>query len=204
MGNNMKINNKILALLLLILSSGAYASENQTMILGDERKAYLPTEEDFNKMMRAREYLDSKLLFIEAQKNVQTALGGTASATGDSGNSFMRDGSVPREFRGKESGDRYLDSRGNQISVKKAPTTYVSNISGMSGNLSAELQWGENTLSIQKKALQKYKSYAIVDDLLATGGTVLSVNRDDIVIKSGDRRIRIGKLPIDINSIVSE
>ena len=26
-------------------------------------------------------------------------------------------------------------------------------------------------LSIQKKALQKYNSYAIVDDLLATGGT---------------------------------
>ncbi len=193
MGNNMKINNKILALLLLILSSGAYASENQTMILGDERKAYLPTEEDFNKMMRAREYLDSKLLFIEAQKNVQTALGGTASATGDSGNSFMRDGSVPREFRGKESGDRYLDSRGNQISVKKAPTTYVSNISGMSGNLSAELQWGENTLSIKRG-----------DSLVGGKWKVLSVNRDDIVIKSGDRRIRIGKLPIDINSIVSE
>ena len=34
------------------------------------------------------------------------------------------------------------------------------------------LEYGENSLSIQKKALQKYNSYAIVDDLLATGGTV--------------------------------
>ena len=34
------------------------------------------------------------------------------------------------------------------------------------------LEYGENTLSIQKKALQKYNSYAIVDDLLATGGTI--------------------------------
>ena len=34
------------------------------------------------------------------------------------------------------------------------------------------LEYGENSLSIQKLALKKYKSYAIVDDLLATGGTV--------------------------------
>ena len=34
------------------------------------------------------------------------------------------------------------------------------------------LEYGENSLSIQKKALSKYSSYAIVDDLLATGGTV--------------------------------
>ena len=34
------------------------------------------------------------------------------------------------------------------------------------------LEYGENSLSIQKKALHKYNSYAIVDDLLATGGTV--------------------------------
>ena len=39
------------------------------------------------------------------------------------------------------------------------------------------LEYGENTLSIQKKALQKYKSYAIVDDLLATGGTVNCVSK---------------------------
>ena len=35
-----------------------------------------------------------------------------------------------------------------------------------------KLEYGENSLSIQKKALHKYNSYAIVDDLLATGGTV--------------------------------
>ena len=34
------------------------------------------------------------------------------------------------------------------------------------------LEYGENSLSIQKKALKKYKTYAIVDDLLATGGTI--------------------------------
>ena len=37
------------------------------------------------------------------------------------------------------------------------------------------LEYGENSLSIQKKALRKYDSYAIVDDLLATGGTAKCV-----------------------------
>ena len=39
------------------------------------------------------------------------------------------------------------------------------------------LEYGENSLHIQKKALQKYNSYAIVDDLLATGGTVNCVTK---------------------------
>ena len=38
-----------------------------------------------------------------------------------------------------------------------------------------KLEYGENSLSIQKKSLKKYNSYAIVDDLLATGGTVKCV-----------------------------
>ncbi len=37
------------------------------------------------------------------------------------------------------------------------------------------LEYGENSLSIQKESLKKYNSYLIVDDLLATGGTVLCV-----------------------------
>ena len=38
------------------------------------------------------------------------------------------------------------------------------------------LEYGTNSLSIQKKALQKFNSFAIVDDLLATGGTVNCVS----------------------------
>jgi len=38
------------------------------------------------------------------------------------------------------------------------------------------LEYGENSLSIQKKSLEKYNSFAIVDDLLATGGTVKCVS----------------------------
>ena len=39
------------------------------------------------------------------------------------------------------------------------------------------LEYGQNSLSVQKKALQKYKTFAIVDDLLATGGTVNCVSK---------------------------
>ena len=38
------------------------------------------------------------------------------------------------------------------------------------------LEYGENSLSIQKTSLQKFNSFAIVDDLLATGGTVNCVS----------------------------
>ena len=48
------------------------------------------------------------------------------------------------------------------------------------------LEYGENTLSIQKKALQKFSSYAIVDDLLATGGTVNCVSK---ILQSNNKEV---------------
>ena len=48
------------------------------------------------------------------------------------------------------------------------------------------LEYGENSLSIQKKSLKKYNSYAIVDDLLATGGTVDCVAN---LLKRYDKKI---------------
>ena len=47
------------------------------------------------------------------------------------------------------------------------------------------LEYGKNSLSIQKKALHKYNSYAIVDDLLATGGTVNCVKE---IIESENKK----------------
>ena len=49
------------------------------------------------------------------------------------------------------------------------------------------LEYGHNSLSIQKRAVQKYNSFAIIDDLLATGGTancvseILKSNNKDVV-----------------------
>ena len=40
-----------------------------------------------------------------------------------------------------------------------------------------DLEYGKNSLSIQSNALKKFSSFVIVDDLLATGGTVNCVSR---------------------------
>ena len=45
------------------------------------------------------------------------------------------------------------------------------------------LEYGKSSLSIQKEALKKFSSFTIVDDLLATGGTIKCV--DNLVKKSG-------------------
>ena len=41
---------------------------------------------------------------------------------------------------------------------------------------SYELEYGKNSLTIQKDSVKSFKSFAIVDDLLATGGTVKCVS----------------------------
>ncbi len=47
------------------------------------------------------------------------------------------------------------------------------------------LEYGKSSLSIQKEALTKFNSFAIVDDLLATGGTINCV--DNLIKKSGKK-----------------
>ena len=48
------------------------------------------------------------------------------------------------------------------------------------------LEYGKNSLSIQRKALEKYNSFAIVDDLLATGGTAECVSN---LLKDNDKNV---------------
>ena len=45
------------------------------------------------------------------------------------------------------------------------------------------LEYGKSSLSIQKEELKKFHTYAIVDDLLATGGTIDCVA--NLIKKSG-------------------
>ena len=47
------------------------------------------------------------------------------------------------------------------------------------------LEYGKSSLSIQKESLDRFSSYAIVDDLLATGGTIDCVA--NLLMKSGKR-----------------
>ena len=77
-----------------------------------------------------------------------------------------------------------IDARGfifgSAISLQASKPMVVARKPGkLPGELHEEnysLEYGENSLSIQKKAISKFNSYAIVDDLLATGGTVNCVS----------------------------
>ena len=77
---------------------------------------------------------------------------------------------------------------------------------------SYDLEYGKNSLSVQKKFLDKYNSFVIVDDLLATGGTVNCVyeilkglNKQitglSVVVELEELGAR-SKLPIKISSQV--
>ena len=48
------------------------------------------------------------------------------------------------------------------------------------------LEYGESSLSIQKSVLRKYDSFAVVDDLLATGGTVNCVTN---LVKNNGKKV---------------
>mgnify|MGYP001477652754 CR=1 FL=1 len=57
---------------------------------------------------------------------------------------------------------------------------------GMLTQKKYSLEYGNNSLSIQKNCLKKFKSFAIIDDLLATGGTVKCVTE---LIKENNREV---------------
>ena len=87
-----------------------------------------------------------------------------------------------------------IDARGfifgSAIALKSSKPMIVARKPGkLPGEIVTEnykLEYGENSLSIQKNSLKKYNSYAIVDDLLATGGTVDCVAN---LLKKNDKKI---------------
>ena len=72
-----------------------------------------------------------------------------------------------------------IDARGfifgTAISLKTSKPMIVARKQGkLPGELvfrDYKLEYGNDSLYVQKEAMHKYKSYAIVDDVLATGGT---------------------------------
>ena len=87
-----------------------------------------------------------------------------------------------------------IDARGfifgSAIALKSSKPMLVARKPGkLPGEIVTEkykLEYGENSLSIQKNSLKKYNSYVIVDDLLATGGTVDCVAN---LLKRNDKKI---------------
>ena len=78
---------------------------------------------------------------------------------------------------------------GSAISFQASKPMVVARKPGkLPGELIKEnyyLEYGASTLSIQKESIEKFESYAIVDDLLATGGTIGCVA--NLLRKSGKK-----------------
>ena len=79
---------------------------------------------------------------------------------------------------------------GSAISLQASKPMIVARKPGkLPGEIFQEnysLEYGNNSLSVGKEALKKFSSYAIVDDLLATGGTVDCVAR---LISKGGKKV---------------
>ena len=88
-----------------------------------------------------------------------------------------------------------IDARGfifgSAISLQASKPMIVARKPGkLPGELYEEnysLEYGANSLSIQKKAISKFNSYAIVDDLLATGGTVDCISK---ILKKVNKEVK--------------
>ena len=88
-----------------------------------------------------------------------------------------------------------IDARGfifgSAVSLKSSKPMIVARKPGkLPGELVEKqynLEYGVNSLSIQKSSLGKYGSYVIIDDLLATGGTVKCVA--DLLLKN-DKEVK--------------
>lgn len=62
---------------------------------------------------------------------------------------------------------------------KKMPLVLARKVGKLPGELITneyKLEYGKNSLSIQKESINEFKSFVIVDDLLATGGTVNAIS----------------------------
>ena len=78
-----------------------------------------------------------------------------------------------------------IDARGfifgSAVALESSKPMIVARKPGkLPGQLSTreyDLEYGKNSLSIQCNSLKKFNSYVIIDDLLATGGTVDCVSR---------------------------
>ena len=61
-----------------------------------------------------------------------------------------------------------------------------------------DLEYGSNTLTIQKKSIEEFQRFSIVDDVLATGGTARCVS--DIILSAG-KEIASYNMVVEIKSL---
>ncbi len=99
-----------------------------------------------------------------------------------------------------------IDARGfligSSIALKTAKPIVVARKRGkLPGEIitkSYDLEYGNDSLSIQKDALEEFKKYVIVDDLLATGGTAQCVSN---ILISAKKEVMGLSVVIELNEL---
>ena len=61
-----------------------------------------------------------------------------------------------------------------------------------------DLEYGSNTLTIQKKSIEEFQRFSIVDDVLVTGGTARCVS--DIILSAG-KEVTSYNMVVEIKSL---
>jgi hypothetical protein len=188
------MNSRLMAISVLacIISSSATAEK---LIVGDVDNLYIPTDKDFSNINKNLEYLTAKKKLIETQQEIvklqqvnQIGEVGGVSA----GSTYSIGGSsIPRELRGTEAGDTYIDSKGNKVVQQKKSQAFLSSVSGLNGKLKAEVFWGDRILLVKKG-----------DTLIGGNWVVQSVNTDDLVLSNGSKSVRLGVVPVNIDSFI--
>ena len=81
------------------------------------------------------------------------------------------------------------------------PLVLVRKTGKLPGDLIEEnydLEYGKDTLSVQKKSLEGLSNFVIVDDLLATGGTIDSVSK---ILLSQDKQILGASVVVELSAL---
>lgn len=149
------------------------------------------SDENFQKIARQVEFLEAKRKLAESQQGLLNIVQGGAGEGEASSNNGGGPKSIPRPSRGSSDGDVYINSAGEEVVVEKRPTAFISSVSGMSGNLTAELYWADRVMLVRKG-----------DSVVGGNWKVQSVSNDNITIQGPRSQvIRIGMLPVFIDQI---
>ena len=104
------------------------------------------------------------------------------------------DAIIAIEARGFIFGSAIAFQSGKPMIVARKP----NKLPGKLITKSYELEYGKNTLAIQQKSIEKYQTFNIIDDVLATGGTAKCVS--DLLLSVG-KEITGYNMVVEIKSL---
>ena len=104
------------------------------------------------------------------------------------------DAIIAIEARGFIFGSAIAFQSGKPMIVARKP----NKLPGKLITKSYDLEYGKNTLAIQQKSIEKYQTFNIIDDVLATGGTAKCVS--DLLLSVG-KEITGYNMVVEIKSL---